>query len=303
MTDPATVDKDTRLALLRDRIAHLTAALEGSPDQKQVLESAQKVENLFLVMMEYGLFSKRETAPANVNVTLTKIAEARKLARSHHLDAARTALSEAECEIYSVIYPIDGKPGPLWRLQRLHQIPLLIYYLVILALILNVASGWFGGMTDNFWGIPSVVFGLGALGAVLRGLYFLHKQVALRIFRSGFVHAHLAAPWIGGLFGIITYLLLQAGLLALGEGQGELSPEETVSPLALCLAVLAGFKWEWIIRRIEGIDRLGQGGDKPSQANLNENDGEPDPPAIGGNSGQKGGQNGDLQNGGDTGRR
>jgi hypothetical protein len=99
-----------------------------------------------------------------------------------------------------------------------------------------------------------VVLAMGGLGAGLRALWFLGQQIAERIYRRRFLLWHLVAPFTGVLLGIVTYLLVKAGLLVVGgvTEKGDI----TAGELALCFFV--GFKWDWALDRIQRV--FGSGG-------------------------------------------
>jgi hypothetical protein len=102
--------------------------------------------------------------------------------------------------------------------------------------------------------VPSPVLALGVLGAVLRGLYWLQYQVSRRIFRAQFVVAQLAAPWIGLLLGVASYLVIRGGLFTLEASSGHAADiTEDHSLLVRVVAFVAGFQWEPFLELLIGI--------------------------------------------------
>lgn len=199
---------------------------------------------LLRVAIEAGVFDMQEGAKAAEHIK-----EAHESALRGDEALANEQLTKAEITLHEVIY----KKSMWWRMINYHQLHILAYHLAILALLLNVGSGWLTEAADIFWTVPAAAFGLGALGSTLRGLYYLHLQVAKRIYRVGFLVSHLAAPWIGGLFGLFVFLLLEAGVLAMQGGPVPTQAPFSPSPLSYALAFLAGFKWEWLLNRLESI--------------------------------------------------
>jgi hypothetical protein len=130
-----------------------------------------------------------------------------------------------------------------WRLIRVHQVPLFSFYLLCLStlavLALSPVHLWF----TSLWGVPSPVLALGMLGALLRGLYWLQFQVSRRIFRAPFILAHFAAPWVGLLLAVASYLLVKGGLLTLQASPGN-------DFLIRVVAFFAGFNWTWFLTRL-----------------------------------------------------
>lgn len=57
-----------------------------------------------------------------------------------------------------------------------------------------------------------------------------------------------SAPFIGGIFGDIIYLVIAAGLVVLSKDVAA-GPRELV---VLAAAAFAGYNWEWALKRFEG---------------------------------------------------
>lgn len=59
----------------------------------------------------------------------------------------------------------------------------------------------------------------GAIGGILRGLWYLKDKVSDRKYRNSFQIYFLSVPFLGALFGALVYLLFVAGLFILIPGQ------------------------------------------------------------------------------------
>jgi len=93
---------------------------------------------------------------------------------------------------------------------------------------------------------------LGVLGSQLRGIYWLQFQVGRRIFRPTNVLAHIASPFIGALLALIVYLLTKLGLVVLRASEKTaVDPQANLIPLTV--AFLSGFKWEWVMGKLDQI--------------------------------------------------
>ncbi len=192
-------------------------------------------------------------APAPPRASSERIAgsirQARDLVEAKELARAAEELTRAEVVLERELYARSR----FWRFVRVHQGPVVLYYLLCLAALgyLGLARAVKPGAA--LWGVPVSILVLASAGAVLRGLYWLQVQVSKRIFRVQFVLSHLAAPWIGVLLGVGAYLLAKAGLLTLeggaaaGQSHGAAANESTLLALA---AFVAGWNWTWLIGRL-----------------------------------------------------
>lgn len=206
----------------------------------------EKLEDDLRVASEAGLFTSPDTAAAEV---LRHIAAARAaLANGRLCDAARSLLDGELC-LDSMI----RAQGIVWRLRFVVQLPLFIFYLTTITLAVAVAAT---AGDSGVWGVPAWAMSLGATGAVLRGLWFLHYHVSRRSFRAPWLLAHLSAPVVGALLGLLAYLLLMAGLLSVGGGRAR----DVDLTLPRVVTFLAGYSWEWllgVVDRLVGRERGG----------------------------------------------
>jgi hypothetical protein len=207
-------------------------------------ERAETLEDMIRISIENGLFARDDK---DVEALIDAVLQARERIAAGEVDDAASALTKGEHVLHRSLY---RPKNYVWRWIHVHQMPLLAYYVVILFCALNVGSGYWAFVAKDIWSLPVAALGLGTLGAVLRGLWWLQRNVGRRSFRMSFTLAYLAAPWIGALFGLFTYLLLLAGVVSL-EGPEGADLNGKVLPLAL--AFLAGYSWEWVLDR---VDRL-----------------------------------------------
>jgi hypothetical protein len=193
--------------------------------------------------------------------------------RSGNLEAANDLVNRGEALVHDYLHG----HGPVWRLVNVHQFHLYLFYVAML--VLTVGLGLNDVPGGRVWIVPFAAFGFGALGAILRGLYHMHRQVSRGVYREQFLLAHLCAPLVGALFGAFTYLLLAAGVLTF-EGGREVDVSGSASPYALIF--LAGFSWEWFSRWLEqrfGTGRKAQGAPPPAPAEARPQETAPAPAA------------------------
>jgi hypothetical protein len=85
--------------------------------------------------------------------------------------------------------------------------------------------------------------GLGAAAYCVRGLYKHHSRGD---YQPRFVYWYLFRPWLGAVLGVMSYLFVAGGLLAIGNG----APAEAFSARALLVSVafLAGLQRQRVHR-------------------------------------------------------
>jgi len=229
--------------------------------QTRLLEStyawADQLQDTTRVYDEAGLFSTEPNGKKLQDVTQA-VSDARVEAAEGHAAEALSRLSRGENQLFQTLY----SQSAWWRWTRCYQLHIVAYYTLIFVVVLNVGSGALP-VAKDIWGVPTEVLGLGALGAVLRGLWYLYKQVSQRKFRVQFGIAHLCAPIIGALFGMLIYFLLSAGLLTLAAGGSRLPVD---SKILDAFALFSGYSWEWLLRQIDRLPGLSGGSGKSGSA-------------------------------------
>jgi len=90
----------------------------------------------------------------------------------------------------------------------------------------------------------------GVIGGLLRGLWWLWKNVNKRQFRKAWIIWFISTPFLGGILGGIAYLLIFAGLLAVSGVEDKNGPN---SVFVMSIAALAGFNWEWIVEQFNRV--------------------------------------------------
>jgi hypothetical protein len=105
-----------------------------------------------------------------------------------------------------------------WRLFNIYALDVYLYLIGFLALIF----AFYVSKLDEFSQQPPFVQTAlhaatwGAIGAILRGLWFLKEGVGEGKYRKTWRILYYSYPFLGGIFGTLTYLILVAGLLTFG---------------------------------------------------------------------------------------
>ncbi|HYN82268.1 MAG TPA: hypothetical protein VES88_12255 [Gemmatimonadaceae bacterium] len=204
---------------------------------------------------------------ADVERAITELHNAHLAIEGNRAADAREATLRGQFVLESLV----DERGFLWRLVNVHQVPLFLYHVAFF--LAFIAAGITCTECTRFAIIPRAVLGdtvpmlallAGGLGAELRGIWFLWHQTSERLYHRRFLLAQLAAPFTGVLLGMLTFLLIKAGLLVIATpstASADLA-KVTVGELAICFFV--GFKWEWALKRIEAAftGATGQEGDE-----------------------------------------
>jgi hypothetical protein len=120
----------------------------------------------------------------------------------------------------------------------------LVYLLVLLiaALLFFVKRSWLVFLPESFGPVPVGVPWFGALGAVLISLtgVFEHEHD----WDSGYWPWHLARPFVGIGLGVVSVLILQAGILAVGSSPPPQPKTIPANLLYYLVAFLVGYREE-----------------------------------------------------------
>jgi len=209
-------------------------------DIKEFEWNLKNVRNIFEPLLEVGVF---KDDPAAAKEIAELLGRADLLAQQSQISEAITAMLFAEVCING---KVEKKPW-LWKVCYLHWLPLWAYYLVCLFITLVLAL-LFPHL--KLLDIPLQAMLLGALGAELRGLYWLQEKLGDRSFRPTSFVPHLSAPFIGALLGMLAYLIGGLGILVLTE-KPSLGATSQGTLASLAVAFLSGFKWEWVVRTLD----------------------------------------------------
>ncbi len=217
-------------------------------DQEEALadveQTAQEFEAHILYRSEAGVF---QGSPSVSVADLAEVIEkSRKKASNGDIPEARKLLLTGYSELHKVVLAKSLR----WRLLHIHAVDLYLYLAAWTAFLLIM--GFYPDKVSKLatWGIPATVLAFGALGGVLRGLWWLTKKVEGRNLRTQFRALYYAAPVLAGILGMLAYLFADILLAGLSVEAGE-DGEEELSIGVYALAFLAGFYWEWVVNKIK----------------------------------------------------
>lgn len=216
---------------------------------REAEESVSTIRNIFEPMMETGAFVAEGEDTANRIIAELEQAD---IALRADLPKAVAHSLRAEALLNGRIKQMDFA----WRATRVYIAPLFLYHLMfIVGLSILLMQPLAGGIIAVYR-MPVAAPLTGALGSELRGIYWLQRQVARRIYRPTFGPGHISSPFIGALLAIVAFMLtnlgitvLQAAELAAPQQNSNLSHENLI--LAVCF--LSGFNWEWVLERLEKL--------------------------------------------------
>lgn len=141
-----------------------------------------------------------------------------------------------------------------WRFLNVYAGHLFIYIIGFLASIflfyyLKVDTFFVNGMDVPHVAIDATIWGI--IGGLLRGIWFLWKNVNARQYRNAWIIWFVSTPFLGGILGAIVYLIIEGGLLTISQ------QTQIVNPIVVIVfSALAGFNWEWamgVLKKIEGL--------------------------------------------------
>jgi hypothetical protein len=212
-------------------------------------EEIEKLEDKYRVAGENGLFLKDELK-TNWDKGTELIAEARKLLEQKDLIGAKNKFTQSELILYNSINSANWK----WRFHYAYGISSFLYLTAILSIIFIIFHYQLDiSNTDNQSSLlcmPYWPYLYGAIGACLRGYWFLSFHINRVQFRKHWLISLLSAPIIGSLLSAIAYLLFSVGIFASSKAQIE----DNNLPIAICL--IAGYNWQWINKLIDKFTEL-----------------------------------------------
>jgi hypothetical protein len=224
-------------------------------ERRDLLRTAGQIGNQLRVSSEAGVFSPDQSG--QLTEILKQLCDARRLARSGDVDEAARQFQEVQIKHDLAVLARSSA----WRVFHVYKLHIFLYQVVFLSVILYLGTGvvlviprpvpvYFSvPVPSAFFGVPVAAAAFGALGAILRSMWWFFSKLSRNQYYSRFLMAHLCAPWIGAIFGILVYLVVAGGLLALGGNDTGI--ENPQVPYAL--ALIAGFKWKAAIDLMQSI--------------------------------------------------
>jgi hypothetical protein len=242
--------------------------------RKVLLSEISRIDNWTNAASDNGLFEKI----SNSDQLFEEIQDNIKLARTHLYG---DNLTEAEYYTSRALRAYDKalySSSVTWRLRNVYAFPIWIYLTGFLIAILV----FYFVQADKNLQPPIESTALyattwGAVGGILRGIWYLKDKVSDRKYRNSFQIYFLSVPFLGALFGALVYLIFLAGTIIILPSQAGLlfdqtpnnvdtvsnttinastSEDATEEPDAvdnqsqigiIFFSALGGFNWEWTV--------------------------------------------------------
>ncbi len=213
--------------------------------QKAKLEAeCEDTEHQFVYRSEANLFGA-ERVTVSAKEVLCLIKAARESADRNELPAARYFLVLAVCRLDEAV----AQRGRFWLWVHVYAVPLWIYHTAVVsaAACVTIRLDLLHPPVDSGapWGVLVAMGLYGILGGEVRGLYWLYRKVEGRAFRAQFYFPHLGGPVLSCVLGVLSFVMLNAGL-----GIWNSSISEAGLYGYGFTASLAGFSWDWFVRKL-----------------------------------------------------
>jgi len=210
--------------------------------EKTIREYIDNTEIKLLTAISNGLFDQDGVGGKDAWEKIENLlGEARASLEKKNFAEAETKQATALGYIHDAL----TKPKAYWRFVNVHAAPIWIYLLGVLVALFVFFYSDVDTMIQTKMGISEdVVFVVawGVIGGVLRALWKLKKSVGGQKHKRSYRIYYLSSPFLGGIFGAITYLLIIGGLVSIN---GTNSPTSIIPILPI--AAFAGFNWEWAV--------------------------------------------------------
>lgn len=136
-----------------------------------------------------------------------------------------------------------------WRFKYSLGGPVLLY---LLTMLISMFLAWIffsSILLDSYilW-VPSWAYLWGTIGGILQGLWWLWQHVSNRNLRKNWFVWYTILPFMGAIFGALTYLIFFAGFIV-ATGESEITSEFFV----ILLSALAGFSSRWAVQTLNKL--------------------------------------------------
>ncbi len=217
-----------------------------------LFERADRLETKLNTASENGLFE--DQSEVTHRAILDQITAALELGLRKELSPAEfsrgiVALDTAQNLFDKAIEAVSlGK-----KLNYVYGIPTLLYMLLVLALIASTVLWRIPDLSTplSFLTIPKKILVAGAVGAILRGIALLWYNVNRREYRKLWATWYLLCPVMGALLGGFVYLAFFATIVTTTLTLNFANPS-----LAILIAILAGYNWEWAKDILEKLAKV-----------------------------------------------
>lgn len=209
-------------------------------------EYLKKIDRRITCANENGLFA----TPKEFEEILAKIEDVR-------TNLGSSAFNESLCH-KNLSLALDGyfravrSKSRWWRVQNLYAGHIWAYLILFLVGVYlyyhaNVDDYLLTQFPADRIGLDATAWGV--VGGILRGLWNLWNNVNRGSYRHIWRIWFISAPFIGGIFGGILYLIVSGGLIVISD-QNTLD----VNPyVVMIFAAIAGYNWEWAVKKLDAV--------------------------------------------------
>ncbi len=226
--------------------------------KEELIEKIDDLDVWVSTAIENGLFCVQDDV--SVDNILNKLKDARDdidIEKKSPLDFSQCDYNLSKAAAY---YSQAIASAPLsWRLLNIYAVHLWAYLIVFLsAIFIFYSFNLLSFIKFEQFEIPIVAVhaaAWGIIGGLLRGLWWLWKNVDDRQYRKVWIIWFISTPFLSGILGAIVYFLLFAGLIVISNTQVEdINQVKDINPmLVIVLAALAGFNWDWAVNQFKKI--------------------------------------------------
>ncbi len=215
------------------------AGSDSKADSTALIAKLNELGSEFMTAQEWGIFCQEPSGPDPLETEIiTELETLRKEAEAGHTAAAQTALLKAK-SLFS------RAQDRYWWYKINNQYGILPIGFTLLGVLFAFYSiyGWMTALPSHLEAAHAAMMGL--LGAALRMLYWLQFQLNKGQLRPRWIAVFLVAPFIGGLLGTVSYLMVVVGFKLASVGATVKADTLAIG----LIAAFAGYNWEWALEK------------------------------------------------------
>jgi hypothetical protein len=219
-----------------------------SKEKEQLALDVEKVTSWVYAAAENGLFLEQNVVC--MNSILTKLNEA---TEDLGYEPPKTSLCQLHLgQALDQFYGAVNHTSTRWRFLYMyagHIWSYLIGWLVLVFVFYFLDLGKILALRFDIPTLATDATAWGVIGGLLQGLWYLWKNVDMKLYRRVWMVRFISTPLIGGVLGAIVYLMIVAGLLILSENKANvLNPT-----IVIVASALAGFNWTWAVDQLDKL--------------------------------------------------
>ena len=184
---------------------------EYSKERKKLQEAIEKVDIWISSAVENGLFTNKKDLYKPI---LENLKSARRNLKQGDLIESNYKLDLVLDQYSDAIHSTNRR----WKFINVYAMDIWIYLIAFLTLVFIFYLSELDGILKSPPFAESALHSAtwGTIGGILRGLWFLKDGVSERSYRKAYRILYFSIPFLGGIFGVLSYLIIAAGLLTFG---------------------------------------------------------------------------------------